>query len=84
MTNMNSERQRPASASAGERVCPACRQPVETVVHRHKSMGVYVPAYAAGPCHNPRCEKYEPELVPADSLRDGPARSGPAADTPSG
>ncbi|MFF1274719.1 hypothetical protein ACFVZC_15075 [Streptomyces marokkonensis] len=39
-------------------VCPACGQPVETVVRRHKTLGAWVPVWVHGPCRNPECEKY--------------------------
>ncbi|MFE1834151.1 hypothetical protein [Streptomyces sviceus] len=39
-----------------ERDCPVCGQPVETVVRRHKTLGVWVPLWTSGPCHNPECE----------------------------
>ncbi|MFJ4620493.1 hypothetical protein [Streptomyces sp. NPDC088812] len=39
-------------------VCPACGQPVDTVVRRHKTLGAWVPRWVAGPCHNPDCEAY--------------------------
>ncbi|MFD5591830.1 hypothetical protein [Streptomyces griseorubiginosus] len=39
----------------GERVCPVCGQPVETVVRRHKTLGAWVPVWTGGPCHNPEC-----------------------------
>ncbi|MDT0394365.1 MULTISPECIES: hypothetical protein [Streptomyces] len=42
-------------------VCPACGQPVETVVRRHKTLGAWVPVWEQGPCHNPKCEK-SPDL----------------------
>ncbi|MEU6605541.1 hypothetical protein ABZ922_10825 [Streptomyces shenzhenensis] len=38
-----------------EHVCPACGQPVETVVKRHKTLGAWVPVWGPGPCHNPDC-----------------------------
>jgi hypothetical protein len=41
-----------------EHVCPACRQPVTTVVRRHKTLGAFVPVWGPGPCHNPECEAY--------------------------
>jgi hypothetical protein len=34
---------------------------VETVVKRHKTLGVWVPRWVPGPCRNPRCEAYVPE-----------------------
>ncbi|QFZ74351.1 hypothetical protein GFH48_14775 [Streptomyces fagopyri] len=39
-----------------EFVCPACEQPVATVVRRRKTLGAFVPVWGPGPCHNPRCE----------------------------
>ncbi|MET9352368.1 hypothetical protein ABZY14_05015 [Streptomyces sp. NPDC006617] len=36
--------------------CPVCGQPVEAVVRRHKTLGIWVPAWAPGPCGNPECE----------------------------
>ncbi|MFD4245255.1 hypothetical protein ACFWP3_27260 [Streptomyces sp. NPDC058525] len=38
-----------------QRTCPACGSPVETVVRRRKSLGVFVPEWAAGPCRNRDC-----------------------------
>ncbi|MFV0132488.1 hypothetical protein ACLGIH_04405 [Streptomyces sp. HMX87] len=71
---MNSERRHKA-ASHSPQVCPKCKQPVEAVVERHKNMAVYVPVWSPGPCRNPRCERYEPEMVPIDSVR-GPRKEG--------
>ncbi|MFC5657481.1 hypothetical protein [Streptomyces nogalater] len=36
-----------------------------TVVERHKSFGVFIPVWTAGPCHNPRCPEYvsQEELI---------------------
>lgn len=53
---MNGERKSNAAAPSSH-VCPRCKQPVETVVERHKTMGMYVPVWTAGPCHNPRCQE---------------------------
>jgi hypothetical protein len=44
-----------------EYVCPACKQPVETVLARHKTLGVFVPHWGAGPCHTPGCHRREAE-----------------------
>ncbi|MET7620850.1 hypothetical protein [Streptomyces sp. NPDC005408] len=41
-----------------EHVCPACGQPVTTVVKRHKTLGTFVPLWGPGPCHNPECPEY--------------------------
>ncbi|MFE1200041.1 hypothetical protein ACFW6E_46450 [Streptomyces olivaceoviridis] len=38
-------------------------------MERHKTMGVYVPRWTAGPCHNPNCKQYVPEQVTVDSVR---------------
>ncbi|MER7484849.1 hypothetical protein ABTY20_02640 [Streptomyces sp. NPDC126497] len=38
-------------------VCPACGQPVERVVRRHKTLGAWVPMWAHGPCRNPQCRE---------------------------
>ncbi|ELS57254.1 hypothetical protein STVIR_1695 [Streptomyces viridochromogenes Tue57] len=38
-------------------------------MERHKTMGVFVPVWVAGPCHNPRCEQYVPKEVPVTSVR---------------
>ncbi|MFD7698964.1 hypothetical protein [Streptomyces caelestis] len=38
-------------------VCPACGQPVERVVRRHKTLGAWVPVWAHGPCRNPECRE---------------------------
>lgn len=48
--------ERAKTAQAGD-VCPACKSPVTTEVTRHKTMGIYVPQWKSGPCHNPRCPK---------------------------
>ncbi|MGW3979810.1 hypothetical protein [Streptomyces mirabilis] len=52
-----------------EHVCPACRQPVSTVVRRHKTLGAFVPVWGPGPCHNPECEAYVGE--PGVGARSG-------------
>ncbi|MBT2479173.1 formate dehydrogenase accessory protein FdhE [Streptomyces sp. ISL-94] len=41
-----------------QQTCPACGSPVKTVVRRHKSLGIFVPQWAPGPCRNPECERY--------------------------
>ncbi|MEU3725765.1 hypothetical protein [Streptomyces sp. NPDC031705] len=38
-----------------QHVCPACGRPVETVVRRRKSLGIFVPEWSPGPCRNPDC-----------------------------
>ncbi|MFD8737264.1 hypothetical protein ACFV06_20420 [Streptomyces sp. NPDC059618] len=41
-----------------EQVCPACGQPVATVVHRYKTLGAWVPRWGPGPCRNPDCADF--------------------------
>ncbi|EGX61440.1 hypothetical protein SZN_02777 [Streptomyces zinciresistens K42] len=38
-----------------EHHCPDCGQPVDTVVKRHKTLGIWVPTWVGGPCENPDC-----------------------------
>ncbi|MCX4905522.1 hypothetical protein [Streptomyces sp. NBC_00878] len=45
--------------TSDEYVCPVCKQAVDTVVRRHKTLGVFVPVWGAGPCQNPACTEYE-------------------------
>jgi hypothetical protein len=66
---MNTDRKRRAAARPSTYVCSSCKKPVHAVVERHKTMGVYVPTWTAGPCHNPRCEQYVPEQASIDSVR---------------
>ncbi|WP_367320881.1 hypothetical protein [Streptomyces sp. HUAS ZL42] len=54
-------------------VCPACGQPVETVVKRHKTLGAWVPKWVAGPCRNPKCEAYVVEGAAPEEERGGSA-----------
>ncbi|MET8446671.1 hypothetical protein [Streptomyces sp. NPDC005209] len=42
-----------------EHVCPVCGQPVHSAVRRHKTLGIWVPEWVPGPCHNPDCAAYE-------------------------
>lgn len=57
---MGSERQRESTPAPGppKRLCHACEHPVHSEVKRHKTMGIYVPVWAEGPCRNPLCERY--------------------------
>ncbi|MFF9057841.1 hypothetical protein ACF09K_03900 [Streptomyces sp. NPDC014882] len=68
-------------------VCPDCGQTVDTVVRRHKTLGAWVPRWAAGPCHNPDCASFlEPgtaqhgHFEPAD--RHGHPKAPERADEP--
>ncbi|MER7578113.1 hypothetical protein [Streptomyces sp. NPDC126514] len=64
---MDSERNPPQVRRTAS-TCRSCKQPVDTVMERHKTMGVYVPRWTAGPCHNQHCDQYVPEQVPVSSL----------------
>lgn len=61
-----------------EHVCPACRQPVTTVVRRHKTLGAFVPVWGPGPCHNPECEAYVGEPWPGVGASRPVRRTGSA------
>ncbi|MEU6554551.1 hypothetical protein ABZ915_30400 [Streptomyces sp. NPDC046915] len=52
-------------------VCPACGQPVETVIRRYKTLGAWVPKWVPGPCRNPDC--------PANAAAAPEERPGPQA-----
>ncbi|MEV0692889.1 hypothetical protein [Streptomyces sp. NPDC050388] len=62
-----------------EPVCPACGQPVEMVVRRHKTLGAWVPTWVHGPCGNRECERCpDRDAVagpPTGSLRTEPAEN---------
>nr|WP_229869078.1 hypothetical protein [Streptomyces inusitatus] len=42
---------------AGPR-CPACGEPVGTVIERRKTLGAFVPFWGPGPCRNSACAEY--------------------------
>ncbi|WP_351232524.1 hypothetical protein [Streptomyces sp. NPDC002133] len=52
---MGSEGRRTVRRPPGQYVCPACGQPVGTVIKRRKILGAFVPEWVRGPCHNPDC-----------------------------
>ncbi|MER6383891.1 hypothetical protein [Streptomyces sp. NPDC001250] len=63
-----------------EHLCPVCGQPVEAVVRRHKTLGVWVPVWGPGPCRNPECRTFARPAGPTGPAR--PARqqaAGPRA-----
>ncbi|MFJ8052191.1 hypothetical protein [Streptomyces luteogriseus] len=71
-----------------QHVCPACGQPVETVVRRHKTLGTWVPLWVAGPCRNPECGAYDAEGAARGDTGDGATGDGgedtrPKGDRPS-
>ncbi|GAA2288209.1 hypothetical protein GCM10010234_30600 [Streptomyces hawaiiensis] len=74
---------RPAYAEdmgSQEHVCPSCGQPVDTVVRRHKTLGTWVPRWAAGPCRNPECGAYDAEAAESGhTVRDTHPGEHPAA-----
>ncbi|MFF4577251.1 hypothetical protein [Streptomyces sp. NPDC001389] len=43
-----------------QRICPACGKPVETVVRRRKSLGIFIPEWGPGPCRNADCPRSAP------------------------
>ncbi|MFI1481173.1 hypothetical protein [Streptomyces sp. NPDC020747] len=64
--------------TSDEYVCPVCKQAVDTVVRRHKTLGVFVPLWGAGPCQNPQCAEYEEgEADKAESERVLASEPGP-------
>ncbi|MCP3769604.1 MULTISPECIES: hypothetical protein [Streptomyces] len=47
------------TGSQGALVCPVCKQPVTAMVRgRHKTLGVVVPVWRPGPCHNTECSEH--------------------------
>ncbi|NUK03629.1 hypothetical protein HRW23_02350 [Streptomyces lunaelactis] len=48
---------------AEENVCPACGQPVGTVIKRRKTLGAYIPVWGPGPCRNPDCARHAEDVV---------------------
>ncbi|GAA3660927.1 hypothetical protein GCM10022420_043620 [Streptomyces iranensis] len=44
-------------------------------MERRKTMGIFVPVWTAGPCHNPLCEQYVPEREPIGSARPSRGRT---------
>jgi tellurite resistance protein TerC len=39
-------------------VCPTCKKPVPAAAHRHKTLGVFVPAWGPGACQNHDCPDF--------------------------
>lgn len=70
--------------ASDEYVCPVCGQPVDTVVHRHKTLGVFVPLWGPGPCKNPECRAYkeEAESEPDLTTESGRPDTGEAPEAP--
>jgi hypothetical protein len=50
--------------------CPVCENPLPMIIKkRHKTLGIFVPVWAPGPCRNPDCPEYleKPELGKPES-----------------
>lgn len=60
---MGSDGSRSGPRPQGEPVCASCGRPVGTAIKRRKRMGVFVPVWGPGPCHNPRCDACVDERV---------------------
>lgn len=61
-------------------MCPVCKHPLETTIkRRHKTLGVVVPVWGPGPCHNPDCPDHLEEPVP-NSPQDTDIKPGHQAD----
>ncbi|MBT2391333.1 hypothetical protein J7E87_18315 [Streptomyces sp. ISL-1] len=52
---MGSEGRDTVRSPQAEYRCPACGEPVGTVIKRRKTLGAYVPVWEPGSCHSPRC-----------------------------
>ncbi|UUN29117.1 hypothetical protein [Streptomyces sp. FIT100] len=83
---MGSEGRRTVRRPQDEQVCPACGQPLGTVIKRRKVLGAFVPEWVRDACHNPDCGLgTEPTEGPDAADRgtggrgDGEATTGSAA-----
>lgn len=47
-------------AGHDQQSCPVCGSPVDTMVGRRKSLGIFVPVWTPGPCRNRECTAYVP------------------------
>nr|WP_093652581.1 hypothetical protein [Streptomyces wuyuanensis] len=54
---MGSEGRRTVRRPQGEYACPSCGQPVGSAIRRRKVLGVFVPEWGPGPCHNSACTR---------------------------
>lgn len=52
---MGSEGRETVRSAQAKYRCPACGEPVGTVIKRRKTLGAFVPTWQPGPCHNLRC-----------------------------
>ena len=39
-------------------LCPTCKKPVPAAVHRHKTLGVFVPVWGPDACQNRDCPDF--------------------------
>ncbi|MER5482874.1 hypothetical protein ABT024_06615 [Streptomyces sp. NPDC002812] len=62
-------------AGHDQQSCPVCGSPVDTMVGRRKSLGIFVPVWTPGPCRNRECTAYEPGY-------EEPRPEGPRAEQP--
>ncbi|MFH8254062.1 hypothetical protein [Streptomyces roseolus] len=46
-------------------VCPTCQRSVPMKLHRHKTLGVFVPVAGPGACQNRDCPDYRLEPSPS-------------------
>jgi hypothetical protein len=46
-----------------EDICPTCGHRVPAEIHRHKTLGIYVPVWGPGTCQNPDCGKRDGDTV---------------------
>ncbi|MFC8131786.1 hypothetical protein [Streptomyces sp. NPDC057302] len=53
---MGSDGSRSGPRPQREPMCASCGRPVGTAIKRRKVLGVFVPVWVPGPCHNPRCD----------------------------
>ncbi|MER5765224.1 hypothetical protein [Streptomyces sp. NPDC002082] len=66
-------------AGHDQQSCPVCGSPVDTMVGRRKSLGIFVPVWTPGPCRNRECTAYEPgyeEPRPEGSRAEPPGAEG--------
>jgi hypothetical protein len=62
-----------------EHRCPACGEPVGTVIKRRKTLGAFVPVWEPGPCHKPGCplsDVSQSEKSPEESPEKSAEKSG--------
>ncbi|MDI9883605.1 hypothetical protein QMZ92_04115 [Streptomyces sp. HNM0645] len=68
---MGSEGRRTVRRPQDEYTCPTCGQPVGSAIRRRKVLGVFVPEWGPGPCHNPACARSAGDASGARRERGG-------------